>query len=171
MSASGFTRRFALTAPVVVWVALSGSGVHTQGKVEAINDRPNPYRAIRNWGTMPEGREWGATSGIAIDRDGKSVWVAERCGTSCAGSNIDPVLKFDESGKLVKSFGGGMFVWPHSIHADRDGNVWVVDSRRTAPDELKKFPGETVKGNVVVKFSPEGKVLLTLGKAGVAGDR
>ena len=119
---------------------------------------------------LPEGREWGATSGIDIDRDGTSVWVAERCGTSCAGSTLDPVLKFDESGKLLRSFGGGMFVWPHSVHVDRDGNVWVVDSRRTTPDELKKFPGEKVKGNVVVKFSPEGKVLLTLGKTGVAGD-
>jgi sugar lactone lactonase YvrE len=169
MNVSGLTT-FALAAPVAVSIALAGGRVHTQDTVEPINDGPNPYRTIRNWGTMPAGREWGAASGIDIDRDGTSVWVAERCGTSCAGSTLDPVLKFDQSGRLVRSFGSGMFVWPHSVHVDRDGNVWVVDSRRTTPDELKKFPGEKVKGNVVVKFSPEGKVLLTLGKPGVAGD-
>jgi DNA-binding beta-propeller fold protein YncE len=169
MSVSGLAK-FALAVPVVMWIALSGGRVHTQDKAEPVNDGPNPYRTLRNWGMLPEGRQWGATSGIDIDRDGKSVWVADRCGVSCAGSNLDPVLKFDESGKLLKSFGAGMFAWPHSVHVDRDGNVWVVDARLTTPAELKKFPGEKVKGNVVVKFSPEGKVLLTLGKAGVAGD-
>jgi sugar lactone lactonase YvrE len=169
MSVSVFTK-IALAAPVVGLIALSGGRVHTQETVQPVNDGPNPYRTIRNWGTMPAGREWGASSGIDIDRDGKSVWVAERCGTSCAGSNLDPVLKFDESGKLVRSFGAGMFAWPHSVHVDQDGNVWVVDARRTTPEELKKFPGEKVKGNIVVKFSPEGKVLLTLGKSGVAGN-
>jgi hypothetical protein len=63
-----------------------------------------------------------------------------------------------------------MFAWPHSVHVDRDGNVWIVDSRLTTPAELKKFPGEQVKGNIVVKFSPEGKVLMTLGKSGVSGN-
>jgi sugar lactone lactonase YvrE len=63
-----------------------------------------------------------------------------------------------------------MFVWPHGIHVDRDGNVWVTDARAPDPDELKKFPGEQNKGSVVVKFSPEGKVLMTLGKPGVRGN-
>jgi DNA-binding beta-propeller fold protein YncE len=77
---------------------------------------------------------------------------------------------FDESGTEVRSFGGGMFVWPHGLHVDRDGNVWVADARAAGPEELKKFPGEGNKGSVVVKFSPEGKVLLTLGKPGVRGN-
>jgi len=63
-----------------------------------------------------------------------------------------------------------MFVWPHGIHVDRDGNVWVADARAASPDELQKFPGEGNKGSVVVKFSPEGKVLMTLGKPGVRGN-
>ena len=63
-----------------------------------------------------------------------------------------------------------MFVWPHGIHVDRDGNVWVTDARVASPDELKTFPGEEHKGSVVVKFSPEGKVLMTLGKPGVRGN-
>jgi sugar lactone lactonase YvrE len=169
MSVSRVTT-FATATLVAASMLLPGGSVHTQEEVAPINDGPNPYRTIRNWGTMPAGREWGATSGIDIDRDGTSVWVAERCGTSCAGSTLDPVLKFDGSGKLVRSFGAGMFAWPHSVHVDGDGNVWVVDARRTTPEELKKFPGEKTKGNIVVKFNPEGKVLLTLGKAGVAGE-
>jgi DNA-binding beta-propeller fold protein YncE len=48
--------------------------------------------------------------------------------------------------------------------------VWVTDARAPSPEELKTFPGEGSKGSVVVKFSPEGKVLMTLGKPGVRGN-
>ena len=94
-----------------------------------------------------------------MDRKG-NIWVAERCGANtCAGSDLAPVLEFDSSGKLLKSFGAGMFVFPHGIHVDNDGNVWVTDGL-----------GSDGKGQQVFKFSPDGKVLMTLGKAGVAGD-
>ena len=63
-----------------------------------------------------------------------------------------------------------MFVWPHGIHVDREGNIWVTDAAVPRAQDLAQFPGEANKGSVVVKFSPEGKVLLTLGKAGVTGD-
>ena len=170
MTASSFAR-FWFAAPIVVWMALQGGLVHTQD-VQPVNSGANPYRTIRNWGTLPKGRPWGAANGVAIDRDGKSVWTADRCGTGqgCVGSNVDPIQKFDESGKRLRSFGGGMFVWPHGLHVDRDGNIWVADSRRPTAEELKKFPDERNKGSVVVKFSPEGKVLMTLGKFGVAGN-
>src|SRR5256885_16795713 len=75
-------------------------------------------------------------------------------------------MKFDASGKLVKSFGSGMFVRPHGIHIDREGNVWVTDGE--GPDG--KDPNKNGKGHQVFKFSPDGKLLMTLGKAGVAGD-
>ncbi len=52
----------------------------------SLTDQPNPYRTIENWAKLPEGRTWGSTAAVDIDRDGKSVWVAERCGAnSCAG--------------------------------------------------------------------------------------
>jgi DNA-binding beta-propeller fold protein YncE len=155
-----------------VWIALmQGGPVQTQEDIQPVNSGANPYRTIRNWGMLPAGRPWGAANGVGIDRDGKSVWVADRCGTAqgCVGSKVDPIQKFDENGKLLKTFGAGMFVWPHGLHVDRDGNIWVSDSRRPTTDELKMFPAEKDKGSVVVKFSPEGKVLLTLGKFGVAG--
>jgi len=59
-----------------------------------------------------------------------------------------------------------MFVRPHGIHIDRDGNVWVTDGE--GPDG--KDPRKNGKGHQVFKFSPDGKLLMTLGKAGVAGD-
>jgi DNA-binding beta-propeller fold protein YncE len=122
------------------------------------NDLPNPYRTIEKWGQLPEGRTWGSTSAIDVAPNGH-IWVAERCGANtCAGSNLPAVLEFDPSGKLLKSFGAGLFVFPHGFHVDRDGNVWVTDAQ-----------GRDGKGHQVFKFSPEGKVLLTLGKAGVAG--
>ncbi len=77
-----------------------------------------------------------------------------------SGSSIDA------AGKLVKSFGEGMLGRPHGIHVDREGNVWVTDGE--GPDG--KDPNKNGKGHQVFKFSPDGKVLMTLGKAGIAGD-
>lgn len=122
--------------------------------------QPNPYHIVENWAKFPGGRTWGSSSGIGVDRDGVSIWVADRCGAnSCAGKTDAPILKFDASGNLVKSFGEGMFVFPHGLFVDKDGNVWVTDGQ-----------GKDGKGHQVFKFSPDGKVLMTLGKAGIAGD-
>ena len=173
--------RFLLAALMAAGMGLHGTSVQAQArggtaqtdKVQPVNSGPNPYRVVRDWAHI-EGRPWGGSNGVAIDRDGKSVWATDRCspGTEpgCLGTNANPVHKFDESGKEIRSFGGGTFVWPHGIHVDRDGNVWVTDARAPSPEELKKFPGEKDKGSVVVKFSPEGKVLMTLGKPGVKGN-
>jgi DNA-binding beta-propeller fold protein YncE len=133
-----------------------------QAEVQPVNSAPNPYTTIGAWGTLPQGRAWGGTSGVDVDRDGRSIWVAERCGANdCASSSLAPILKFDANGTLVASFGAGLFHIPHGIHVDRDGNIWVTDDGLNAP---------AVKGHQVFKFSPQGKVLLTLGKAGVPGD-
>ena len=98
------------------------------------NDAPNPYQTIAGWAKLPEGRTWGSTSAVDIDKDGVSVWVGERCGqNNCAGSNLPSILKFDANGNLVKSFGAGLIAWPHGIHVDREGNVWVTDARDNRP--------------------------------------
>ena len=171
------------TLIVVAAVAALGTLVQTQqrggtvetDKVTPVNSGANPYRVVRDWAQLTvEGRPWGGSNGVAIDRDGKSVWATDRCGPGttpgCLGSRANPVHHFDESGREIRSFGGGMFVWPHGIHVDREGNVWVTDARAAGPDELAKMPGEARKGSVVVKFSPDGKVLLTLGTPGVRGN-
>jgi streptogramin lyase len=143
--------RFVLTGCIAAVIALSAASNDP-------NSQPNPYRTIDHWGKLPNGRTWGSTAGIDIDSH-DHVWVAERCGAnSCAGSKLDPVLEFDAEGNLLKSFGAGMFVFPHGIGVDKDGNVWVTDGQ-----------GKDGKGHQVIKFSPDGKVLMKLGKAGVAG--
>ena len=143
--------------------------------IQPINSGANPYRVIQNWAQLTiENRPWGGSNGVAIDRDGKSVWAVDRCSggiaPGCLGTKANPVHLFDETGKEVRSFGGGLLVWPHGIHVDRDGNVWVADARAPTAEERAKFPDETQKGSVVVKFSPQGQVLLTLGKPGVKGN-
>ena len=132
---------------------------------------PNPYGPGRQWGNLPDGRDWGSTSAIFPHRDSRGkltgmIWVAERCsGGHCRDSDLDPVLLFDAKGDLVRSFGSGRFIWPHGIHADRSGNVWVTDAVHT---DCETGSGSG-RGHQVHKFSPTGEVLMTLGTAGVPG--
>ena len=126
---------------------------------QAPNSQPNPYRTIENWGQLPEGRKWGSTSAVAVDREGH-IWIAERCGANfCTDSPLAPILEFDASGKLLKSFGAGIFAQPHGLTIDAEGNIWVADD-----------DGRGGKGHQVFKFNTDGKVLLTLGKKGAAGN-
>ena len=126
----------------------------------ARNDLPNPYRPGVSWGQLPEGRKWGSTASITTAPDGK-LWVVDRCGvsgaggTTCAGANagVNPIFQFDTSGTLLKTFGAGMFVSPHKLSVDKEGNLWLADNG----------------GHQVFKLNQDGKVLLTLGKKGVAG--
>jgi sugar lactone lactonase YvrE len=169
---------FVLTVTIGLGVVVQTQqrgGTPQTDNVAPINSGANPYRVVRDWAQLTvEARPWGGSNGVAIDRDARSVWATDRCspGTTpgCLGTKANPIHHFDEAGKEIKSFGGGMFVWPHGIHVDRDGNIWVADSRAPGADDLKKFPGESAKGSFVVKFSPDGKVLTTIGKPGVRGN-
>jgi len=134
---------------------------------------PNPYRTIENWAQLPEGRIWGATSAVYIDRDGISVWVADRCEENARGcainDHLDPIMKFDADGNMVTSFGAGVIVWPHGIHVDRDGNVWVTDAQQNLPPgEIAEASPDEIYGMQVHKFSPEGELLMSLGERGGA---
>jgi sugar lactone lactonase YvrE len=149
-------------------LAISCLHARAQASYAPPNDLPNPYKTISGWAPLPDGRKWGGTSGVSISPEG-NIWTFERCGAnSCAGSDVPPILEFDISGKLLKNFGGGMFLLPHGIFADKDGNVWVADGvgGMTTSDDA----GKHGKGHQIFKFSPDGKLLMTLGKAGVPGD-
>ncbi len=126
---------------------------------------PNPYRLVDGWATLPGGRTMGAVGDVAVDPDGRHIWAVIRCdagadsfGWECLDSNLDSIIKFDPDGNVVGSLGGGMFIWPHGIDVDRDGNVWVTD----AVTEARTPAG--IRGHRVVKFSPEGDVLMVLGR-------
>jgi DNA-binding beta-propeller fold protein YncE len=161
-----------LGAPLIKWKTMMKTQLAILAVVvlvvaqDAASEGPS-YQLADGFFKLPVGRKIGSTAGITVDRDGRHVWVFDRCGgQNCVGSEVAPIQKFDASGTLVKSFGAGMFVRPHGIHIDRDGNVWVTDGE--GPDG--KDPRRDGKGHQVFKFSPDGKLLLTLGKAGVAGD-
>jgi DNA-binding beta-propeller fold protein YncE len=144
---------YATLLAVSVPAAIAASGSRSQA--DDPNSAPNPYHIVANWAKLPQGRIWGMAIGVDIDRDGRSVWVFDRCGgKSCDGSNIAPIQKFDETGRLVVSFGSGLFSWPHGLFAALDGTIWVTDG----------------KNQTVMQFTPNGQVLMTLGKLGVAGN-
>jgi NHL repeat/6-bladed beta-propeller len=127
----------------------------------ARNDLPNPYQPGVDFGHLPAGRKWGSTASVTMAPDG-TIWVVDRCGvsgaggTTCAGPNaaVAPIFQFDTSGKLLKSLGAGLFVSPHKLTVDKDGNLWVADN---GSHQVFKLSGT------------DGKVLMTLGQKGVAG--
>src|SRR6185369_14851693 len=116
MSISGVVR-FAFAALMIAGIQAQQRGGTVQtDKVQPVNTGANPYRVIRDWARLStEQRPWGGSNGVAIDRDGKSVWATDRCspGTTpgCLGTKANPVHHFDDSGNEIRSFGGGMFVW------------------------------------------------------------
>ena len=183
--------------------------VPTQGnKQQPVNNAPNAFNTIEGFFKLPAGRTWGSSSTVDIDKDGKTIWVAERCGTnSCLTTpEIDPVMHFDERGNLIKSFGKGMLIFPHGIWVDQEGNVWLADGNGNAPQPARGGaggaadgagrgaraggaagaaagaaapgagrgpapfvpPAGATKGHQVTKFSPDGRVLMTIGKPGGA---
>ena len=95
--------------------------------------------------TLPEGTTMGATASVAFDADGH-LWVLSR--------GAQAFFEFDPNGTFIRSFGEGLLTRAHGLRIDREGNLWATD----------------VSGHVVVKVNREGKVLLTLGTKGEAGE-
>ena len=114
----------------------------------------NPYALVDGWPTLPPSIKWGAVINIVPDGQG-GVWVLHRA--------EPPILHIDRAGTVVKSFGEGMFVQSHGLCLDRAGNLWAGDSGPFADD-----PATKGRGFQVFKFSPEGRLLLRLGTAGIS---
>jgi len=108
------------------------------------------YRLVDGWGRLPQGQAWGEVTGVDVDRAGTIIAVRR---------SEPPILEFDASGKLLKTWGDGLFVWPHGFRIDRDGNLWITDGRTSEG-----------RGQQVFKFSRDGKLLLALGTKGAAGE-
>jgi DNA-binding beta-propeller fold protein YncE len=155
------TIRLVLLAGIAAGTFTLATGNRVHAQATDPNAAPNPYKMQEGWAQLPAGRKFGAAIKVQVDHsDGKSIWVFDRCGgNDCGNSTLNPISKFDASGKFITGFGGGMFNQPHGFYVDKEGNVWVADER-----------AKNGKGAVVVKFSPEGKVLLTIGKPGMPGN-
>lgn len=159
MIASG---RTVTNLTVISVLGLGCFGLLAQTAGDSIQGLPNPYdAALRNWATLPGERSWGSTAGIEIGPHNE-VWAIDRCGAiSCEGSDLSPIHLLDMlTGKPIKSIGAGLFIVPHGLHVDGDGNIWVSDAQANK---------DRTKGQQVIKLSPDGKVLMRLGTAGIAG--
>jgi streptogramin lyase len=137
---------------------LVSTALQAQGKAPL----PDPYDPPqRHWASLPNGKPWGSSAGIEIGPRGE-IWAIDRCGAnSCDGSDLAAVHKIDPvTGKAIRSIGARLFAFPHGLHVDRDGNVWVTDAA---------ISKDGTKGEQVIKLSPNGRVLMRLGTAGVSG--
>jgi DNA-binding beta-propeller fold protein YncE len=150
------------------WLSVALAAILSAGAVSGMRAQSSPYRPVENWAQVPAGFKWGELADADVDAQG-NLWVLNRPPTPGisavpkTGGGEMPVLMFDRSLKLVKSFGAGLFLQPHGLHVDPEGNIWVTDSGPFYKEGVT--PG---RGFQVFKFSPDGKLLMTLGKAGVS---
>lgn len=106
---------------------------------------PLDYVAVPNPLPVPDAAAMGASSDVTFDAKGH-LYVLSR--------GAKPLTEFDENGKFIRAFGDGLFTRSHGIRIDKDGNIWATD----------------VGAHTVMKLSPNGDVLLTLGTKGKAGE-
>ena len=159
------TRTTALAAALTTGFLILGNGkanaqLPDQTQVSPTNDLPNPYERIHPWGELPHPYEEGAYDNraafIGVDEgpDG-NIYLLSRCiQNSCTGRSEAPILKLSRSGQLLSTWGAGLFDFPHGMDVDDEGNVWTADQR----------------GHQVLKFDPEGELLMTIGEKGRAGE-
>jgi len=98
----------------------------------------------------------GSTSAVSVDHDGNNLGRGGDCGANnCQGSDLDPIMEFDARGNFIKAFGRGMLLFPHGFFIDGANHIWVTDGHVAAG-----------KGDDVLEFDRDGKLLRTLGKTG-----
>src|SRR5882672_1406262 len=176
------TRTTATFVAVLTAVAMFGVAAQTQqSQYPKQTQLPNPYRLVESWPTLPQrmnGGKWGELIRADIDPKG-NIWVFHRCfntvpagSATCVGRSEPPILEFDPSGRLLTSFGVGVFAFPHGFTVDGQGNVWATDANfnETVLGMSAKDSNGVVRGHQVFKFTPTGKLSMTLGKKGVAGN-
>lgn len=151
-----FLIRLVLAFVVVLQPRGIAAQLKDQTQVAPTNDLPNPYERQWPWGELPDGPYDERASFIGVEEgpDG-NIYVLSRCfQNSCTGRAEAPVVKLNQSGTLLTSWGSGMFDFPHGFDIDDSGNVWTADQR----------------GHRVMKWTAEGQLLLTIGERGDAGD-
>ncbi len=144
----------------MAFVAFAGSAAWAQGSNAGLKEPYGPPQ--HQWAKSSGDGTWGSTAGIERGPHGE-IWAIDRCGANnCDGSDKAPIIELDtKTGKPIKAIGAGLFVFPHGLHVDAQGNVWVTDGGVSRDGS---------KGLQVIKLSPAGKVLMRLGTAGRRGD-
>jgi sugar lactone lactonase YvrE len=137
-------------------VALATTTIVTLAMTRPANVRAadGDYQLVENWAQLPQGMQWGVMSAVDIDSHG-TIYAFKR---SEPGEKADAmssmVMVLDSHGKFLRSWGEHTFSSAHGLRVLRDGFIWITDKT----------------GDQVFKFSPDGELLMTLGKKGVAGD-
>src|SRR5918996_1130545 len=103
------------------------------------------HKVDPNWPTLPAGWTFEETPGVAVDKR-EHVFVFHRGPHS--------IMEFDKEGALVRTWGDGVFVRPHGLKFDPDGNLWAADDQ----------------GHVVVKMDASGRVRMVLGRKNTKGE-
>jgi DNA-binding beta-propeller fold protein YncE len=129
------------TACVVVGLLLLAGPVFAQAKAKGTTPEI-PYDSVANFFKLPPGLYMGEGTGVATNSKGH-VFIFTRSGET-------RLFEFDQNGAFVKEFGAGSygFAFAHAVRVDKDDDVWAVDEGT----------------NVITKFSPDGKILMVLGK-------
>jgi len=141
-------RVLAVTMVLIAVVAVAT--IHSS-KVRAADEK---YQLVENWAQLPQGMQWGVMSAVDIDSHG-TIYAFKRSEPGQkAGEMSSMVMVIDPHGKFLRSWGEHMFSSAHGLRVLRDGFIWITDKT----------------GDQVFKFSPDGELLMTLGKKGVAGD-
>jgi hypothetical protein len=175
--------RNSLLAAIIMVVLFAAPGRGQEANYPEIAKLPNPYKLVEGWPTLPatmNGGHWGEVIRVHLEKNG-NVWVFHRCFSAippghatCVGRGEEnpPILEFDPAGKLIRSFGDGLFAYPHGFTVADDGNLWATDVN-DEPSILglpAKNRDGVLMGQEILKISPKGKVLMTIGKEGVSGD-
>ena len=115
------------------------------------------FDSAPNFFDLPEGMNFGEVSGIAVNSK-KHIFVLSRGNTNgpAYGAAAAQLLEFDAEGKFVREIGKNLYAWSfaHAVRVDRFDNIWVADK---GSDE-------------VVKFDPQGRVSMVLGRKPEASD-
>ena len=156
--------RIKLVAAIAALIGMCAANAYAQS---------NAYKWDENYGKTPGGKGYIMLAALGVDSKG-NIWGGRRCQNNidslpkkiglqgngtCENSTEPTIVELDKTGHPMKSFGEGMFVTIHGLYVDRDGNVWGTDAMAKGG-----------KGSQVIKFSPEGKVLMTFGQKGVRGE-
>ena len=131
-------------------VALVCAVIGQAPAVRSAQREGGPYRLVPGWGALPNGATWGEVPGMAIDAAGK-LYAFHRAET--------PIVELDRDGRILRMWGEKLFAWPHGIRIDRFGSLWITDGQ-----------ARNGIGQQVFKYSPDGKLLMTLGTKGVRGE-